>query len=293
MAPEREQWALDTNRRIIEEFRAGGGQVGGPFAGAPLVLVTTIGARTGLPRTSPAMYLADDDRILVFASNAGAPQHPAWYHNMVANPEVVVEIGRDGAVETRRTIATVLQGAERDRFYARQAELVPAFADYQAGTSRLIPVIALRPAPPGGGEGRAGAAAQHLAQVHAGLRADLAALRAQVADGAPDLTLGQDLLRHCLTFCGAMETHHGRENGVFPDLERRFPELGPALDRLRREHVVVAAVVGELRTLTTTTTADRTTLRVRLEELANELETHFDYEEAQLGPALDAIGADH
>lgn len=127
------------NRANIEEFRANGGKVGGQFAGAPLLLLTTTGARTGQRRTSPVMYLQDGERLLVFASKAGAPTNPDWYHNLRANPTVTVEVG----TETFEARATVLSGEERDRFYARQATLYPGFAEYQQKTSRVIPVVAL------------------------------------------------------------------------------------------------------------------------------------------------------
>ena len=129
----------DWNRQIIEEFRANGGKVGGMWEGKPLLLLTTTGAKSGQRHTTPTMYLTDGDRLLVFASKGGAPTNPAWYHNLLAHPEVTVEVGP----ETYKATATVLSGEERDRLYARQAERFPQFAEYQAKTSRKIPVIAL------------------------------------------------------------------------------------------------------------------------------------------------------
>jgi deazaflavin-dependent oxidoreductase (nitroreductase family) len=137
-----------TNQQVIEEFRANAGQVGGPFAGASLILLTTTGARTGLPRTSPNAYLRDGGRLHVFASNAGSPHHPAWFHNLRADPRVVVEIGRDGTFERYAAVATEITGEERDRIYARMSELIPAYAAYQAATTRVIPVVALDPVGP-------------------------------------------------------------------------------------------------------------------------------------------------
>jgi deazaflavin-dependent oxidoreductase (nitroreductase family) len=127
------------NQGIIDEFRANGGKVGGQFAGAPLLLLTTTGAKSGKARTSPIMYLADGDRLLVFASKAGAPTNPDWYHNLVANPVATVEVG----AERYDVKASVLTGEDRDRSYARQAELYPGFAEYEAKTTRTIPVVAL------------------------------------------------------------------------------------------------------------------------------------------------------
>lgn len=129
----------DWNRKTIEEFRANKGKVGGFWEGKPLLLLTTIGAKSGQRRTTPTMYLRDGDRLLIFASKGGAPTNPAWYHNLLAHPQVTVEVG----TETYEATATVLKGEERDRFYARQAELYPQFGEYQARTNRKIPVIAL------------------------------------------------------------------------------------------------------------------------------------------------------
>ena len=129
----------DFNAKIIEEFRAHGGKVGGPFEGAPMVLLTTVGAKSGTQRTTPLVYLPDGDRVVVFASMAGAPTNPAWYHNLVANPSVIIEVGDQRSEAT----ATVLTGEERDRLYAEQASRMPAFADYQAKAGRVIPVVAL------------------------------------------------------------------------------------------------------------------------------------------------------
>ena len=130
----------DWNRQTIEAFRSNGGKVGGMWEGRPLLLLTTTGARSGQRRTNPVMYLADGDRLLIFASKGGAPGNPDWYYNLLAHPQVTVEVG----TETYEATASVLSGEERDRLYARQAELYPQFADYQARTTRKIPVIALQ-----------------------------------------------------------------------------------------------------------------------------------------------------
>jgi deazaflavin-dependent oxidoreductase (nitroreductase family) len=128
------------NQRIIDEFRANAGKVGGDFEGAPLLLLTTTGARSGQTRVSPVMYLAEGDRLYVFASKAGAPTHPDWYHNLVAHPEVTVEVGP----ETVEMTATVIEGPERDRIYAEQAGRNPGFAEYEEkAAGRVIPVVAL------------------------------------------------------------------------------------------------------------------------------------------------------
>lgn len=130
----------DWNKQIIEEFRQNDGKVGGSFAGAPLLLLTTTGARSGIARTTPVMYLPDGERLIIFASKAGAATNPDWYHNLVAHPDATVEVGS----ETFTVTAAEVTGEERDQLYAKQAALYPGFADYEAKTTRRIPVIALQ-----------------------------------------------------------------------------------------------------------------------------------------------------
>jgi deazaflavin-dependent oxidoreductase (nitroreductase family) len=139
----------DFNAKNIEEFRANHGRVGGQFEGAPLLILHTVGARSGEPRTNIMMYLADGDRYLVFASKAGADTNPAWYFNMRANPRVRVEVD-DDAFDAD---ATELMGAERDEKYAEQARRYPGFAGYQQKTTRVIPVVALSRVPESGFDG--------------------------------------------------------------------------------------------------------------------------------------------
>ena len=135
--------AEDWNSKIIAEFRANGGKVGGPFDGAPLLLLHTKGAKTGEERVSPVMYRADGDRLVVFASKAGAPTNPSWYHNLRANPHVTVEVGTD----TRSVVARVADGDERTRLWEAHKRDWPGFADYERKTDRQIPVVVLEPAP--------------------------------------------------------------------------------------------------------------------------------------------------
>lgn len=127
----------DFNQRIIDEFRANQGKVGGQFAGAPLLLLTTIGAKTGRALTKPLVYTTDGDRIVLIASFAGNPKNPAWFNNLVANPVVTIELG----AERFQARATVVTGAERQRLYDNQARVLPVFADYQKKTTRQIPVV--------------------------------------------------------------------------------------------------------------------------------------------------------
>ena len=127
------------NAALIDEFRANEGKVGGRFEGRPVLLLTTTGAKSGRQFTLPLVYLPDGERLLIFASKAGSPTNPDWYHNLVAHPTVTVEVGGD-RYEAR---ATVLTGEERDRLYQRQVEAMPMFGEYQQKTTRVIPVIAL------------------------------------------------------------------------------------------------------------------------------------------------------
>jgi deazaflavin-dependent oxidoreductase (nitroreductase family) len=131
--------AENFNSKVIREFRENNGKVGGPFEGAPVLLLTSTGAKSGLERVSPMMYLLDGGRYVVFASKAGAPTNPDWYHNLVAHSDASIEVG----TEQFGVKATVVTGTERDELYARQAALYPGFAEYEAKTTRTIPVIAL------------------------------------------------------------------------------------------------------------------------------------------------------
>jgi len=127
------------NEGVIKEFRANKGKVGGQMAGIPLLLVTMKGAKTGRTLTAPLAYSTDGNRFVVIASKAGAPNNPAWYHNLIANPVVTIELGSE-RFEAKVTEAT---GAERDRLYNQQAAQLPIFAEYQKKTSRRIPVLIL------------------------------------------------------------------------------------------------------------------------------------------------------
>jgi deazaflavin-dependent oxidoreductase (nitroreductase family) len=129
----------DWNTRVIEEFRANAGKVGGSFEGAPMLILHSTGAKTGQERVKPLVYQAVGDGVAVFASKGGAPDNPDWFHNVVAHPDVTVEIGTD-TVPMR---ARVAEGDERERIWARQKQLMPGFADYEANTARQIPVVIL------------------------------------------------------------------------------------------------------------------------------------------------------
>ncbi|MBF6591301.1 MAG: nitroreductase family deazaflavin-dependent oxidoreductase [Ktedonobacterales bacterium] len=127
------------NQTLIAEFRATGGKVSGQFARSPLLLLTTIGAKSGQPRTMPLAYTTDGDRLVIIASKGGAPTNPDWYHNLVANPLVTVELGS----ERFQARAVVPAGQERERLFNQMAERMPFFAAYQRKVTRQIPVVVL------------------------------------------------------------------------------------------------------------------------------------------------------
>lgn len=129
----------EENRQIIEEFRANGGNIGGQLAGAPLLLLTTTGAKSGKPRTCPLVYLSEGGRIYIFAGNRGAPTNPAWYHNLVAHPDVTVELGTE-KFEAR---AIVLDSEEGERLGRIQLQKIPALAELAAKITRKIPAVLL------------------------------------------------------------------------------------------------------------------------------------------------------
>lgn len=132
----------DRNRQIIDEFRANDGKVGGNFEGAPLLLLHTTGAKSGAERVNPMMYRDfGDGRVAVFASKAGSDSHPAWYHNLSANPEVTAEIGSGTRAFTARTASA----EERTPIWEAQKQEFPGFAGYEASTGRVIPVVVLDP----------------------------------------------------------------------------------------------------------------------------------------------------
>lgn len=127
------------NENLIAEFRANGGKVSGFFADAPLLLLTTTGAKSGQPRVAPLIYTTDNGNLVVIASKGGAPANPDWFHNLRANPEVTVELG----TETFQARAAVPGEAERKRLFDQVASLMPNFAEYQKNTTRQIPVVTL------------------------------------------------------------------------------------------------------------------------------------------------------
>jgi deazaflavin-dependent oxidoreductase (nitroreductase family) len=133
---------VDFNAKVIEEFHANEGRVGGMFDSMPLLLLHHTGARSGQVRINPLAYQDDDGRYVIFASKGGAPTNPDWYHNVKANPSVTIEVGAD-KIEALASEAT---GEERERLFRTQAQRMPQFAEYEQKTDRVIPVIVLTPA---------------------------------------------------------------------------------------------------------------------------------------------------
>ena len=129
------------NKKVIEEFRANEGRVGGNFEGKTLLLLHTVGAKSREERINPVACIKDGDRLAVIASKGGAPTHPDWNYNIVANPQVTVEVG----AENFQALASVAEEPERTRLYNQMVEVMPGFDDYRRNTTRVIPVIVLTP----------------------------------------------------------------------------------------------------------------------------------------------------
>jgi deazaflavin-dependent oxidoreductase (nitroreductase family) len=237
-----------------------------------IISLTTTGARSGRSHTVEVGAVPDGDTLLVVASAGGAPRHPAWYHNLVANPRVTID-GR------RTAIAVAAAGEERDRLFDAVLAEAPGYADYQRRTSRVLPVVVLHPEDPD--VVRVRAAGDELVALHGWFRAELAALRAGAAVEFTD-----DLRSNCLAFCVGLERHHlGEDYAVFSFLGQRFPELGPALEQLRAEHVKVARLRAELSVLV----AQEDPAPADFDRLDAELTAHLDREEALLVPLLNAL----
>ncbi len=286
----------DSNRPVVEEFRANGGRVGGPFEGADLLLLTTTGARSGREQTSPLGYFRDGDRLLVVASAAGAPRHPAWYHNLLAHPLVTVEVG----TETFEAVAVPLEGDARDRAFAEIVRRAPGYGEYQARTGRTIPVVALERSYAAAPAGASTTLADKLVEIHTWLRGQLDRVRAETdayldahadAPQRPPVGLSLQIRQHCLAFCDVLHFHHTSEDGgMLPALERQHPELKDAVRRLYEEHRTVERLRGALvELLAEVSTADPDRFRAELDRLSGELLAHLDHEERELLPALSAI----
>lgn len=235
------------------------------------MLLTTTGARTGQPRTAILGYYPDGDRVLIVGSAGGSPKHPAWYHNLLADPEVSVDLG----VYSYPAKAVVLQGAERDEVFARLVEADSGWGEYQAGVTRTIPVVALiAGAPPGASRG---SFAEAWKSIHVAFRRELALIRHEVATSGAG-GLGAQLRINCLTVCQGLHYHHtGESTMLFPGLEEQNPELSDVIAGLQREHEQIAVLIGRLEKAVTLDQVD---------ELIAQLNAHLDREEAELLPYL-------
>ncbi|AZM56974.1 nitroreductase family deazaflavin-dependent oxidoreductase [Streptomyces sp. WAC 01529] len=285
------------NQSVIEEFRAHGGKVGGPFEGSELLLLTTTGAKSGKEHTTPLGFVRDGGLLLLVGSNLGAPRHPDWYHNVLAHPAVTVELGTD----TFEAIAVPAEGERRDRLFARVVAAEPGYGDYQTRTSRTLPVVVLeRPAHEADIPQEPASLADKMVQVHLWLRGQLkhvreeteayfAALAAHQGPGTPPAPgLGLQIRQHCLAFCDALEFHHTSEDThLFPAMAGHHPELRDTFDRLTAEHREVARIQGELAALLADVGgADPERFRTELARMSAELTRHLDYEEESLLPLL-------
>ncbi|WP_093859611.1 nitroreductase/quinone reductase family protein [Streptomyces sp. TLI_053] len=284
------------NQTVIDEFRARGGRVGGPFEGGDLLLLTTVGAQSGREHTVPLGFVRADGLLLVVASAAGAPEHPQWYRNLLTHLLVRVELG----TEVFDATAVPAEGERRDRLFEAVVRSAPGYGDYQRHTARLLPVVVLEHpgagAEPGARTREAASLADKLLEVHDWLRARLRQLRteteAHLAGGAGQAPpLGLQLRQHCLAFCQGLTVHHtGEDRGVFPALARSHPELRGVLERLAEQHRAVARLKEELVALVSDLgSADPESFRAALARTTDALEAHLAHEERELLPALAGI----
>ncbi|MEU8702618.1 nitroreductase/quinone reductase family protein [Streptomyces sp. NPDC048680] len=286
------------NETIIKQFRANAGKVGGPFAGGDLLLLTTTGARSGTERTTPLGYVRHGGLILIVGSNLGAPNHPGWYHNLLAHPVVRVEIG----TRTFQALAVPAEGDRRDDLFAHAVRSAPGYGDYQARTSRVLPVVVLERADPDGweGPGEVRTLADKVMEVHTWLRGQLREVAAEVeahfaeradrqGSGEPPApSLGLQIRQRCLAFCQALEFHHTSEDGhLFPGIARYHPHLGDTFARLADEHRTVARIQAALvELLAGIGIAEPARFRAELARMSAELNAHLDYEEKTIVPLL-------
>ncbi|RPK87742.1 MULTISPECIES: nitroreductase/quinone reductase family protein [Streptomyces] len=281
---------------VITEFRADAGKVGGPFEGSDLLLLTTTGARSGKPHTTPLGYVRDGRRLLVVASSLGAPLDPDWYRNLLAHPTVRVELG----AEEFQTLAVPAEGKRRDELFARVVAEAPGYAEYQDTTDRVLPVVVLELPDPDVTSPAITSLAGKLVEVHTWLRAQLLHVHAETeahfaaraahqgAGEVPAAPLGLQIRQRCLAFCQALEFHHTAEDShMFPTMEGYHPHLMDVFDRLREEHHRIGELQSALAALLADVAiAEPDRFRAELTRMTEELTAHLDYEEEQILPLL-------
>lgn len=234
-------------------------------------------------------FLKIDEQLLVVGSAAGAPRHPDWYRNVLAHPEVEVELG----AETFSAVAIPAEGAERDRLFDEIARREPDFAEYQATTTCTLPVVALQresyeP------DFEVTTMADKLVEVHMWIRAQLRRVRIE-ADayfaGQSSAGLSLRIRQYCLAFCTSLHLHHFGEDAVmFPSLEAEYPELRESIQRLREEHRTVERIRGELEVVIAgISNANAVRFLAGLDRMTKELEAHLDFEEEAVIPAMAKI----
>lgn len=235
-------------------------------------MLTTTGARTGRKHRVPLGALDLDGRLVVVASAMGAPKHPAWYHNIRHNPLVLVE------TDSEEYEAMAALPPDRDKLFAEVIEREPGFADYQARTTRILPVVELHRVDTARRMG------DWLVEMHDWLRGELKEVRAELDCGVP-----RAVRLRCAGLCTALTRHHtGEARNIFPLLAERFPALAPTLAKLDEEHVVVARLQEEIERLVEEET-DPDRLRAEFDRLQSALDSHFAYEERTLVTALNVL----
>ncbi|MGW0935097.1 nitroreductase/quinone reductase family protein [Streptomyces sp. NPDC002666] len=296
---------------VIEEFRAHRGKVGGPFEGRDLALLTTTSAASGTPRTTVLGYVRRGDSLVIIGSGSGSgseagpgagsgtPNHPGWYHDVLAHPVVGVEIG----TRNHQMLAVPDQGAHSEELLDHALPAAHGTGGRSASAVRVPLVVVLEAADPEVWEGRpreVRTLADKMMEVHTWLRGQLRQVKAETEahfaaraahqgpgePPAPGLRL--QIRQRCLAFCQALEFHHTSENDhLFPGIARYHPELGAVFDRLRDEHRTVARIQNDLAALLAGVgVADPERFRAELAAMSDELNTHFDYEEKEIVPLL-------
>ncbi|MFI6965742.1 nitroreductase/quinone reductase family protein [Streptomyces sp. NPDC050255] len=284
---------------VIEEFRAHRGKVGGPFEGRDLALLTTTSAASGTPRTTVLGYVRRGDSLMIVGSGSGTPNHPGWYHDLLAHPVVGVEIG----IGNHQMLAVPDRGAHSEELLDHALPAAHGTGGHQASAVRVPLVVVLEAADPEVWEGRPReirTLADKLMEVHTWLRGQLRQVKAETeahfaaraahqGPGEPPAPgLGLQIRQRCLAFCQALEFHHTSEDDhLFPGIARYHPELGAVFDRLRDEHRTVARIQNDLAALLAGVgIADPQRFRTELAAMSAELNTHFDYEEKEIVPLL-------